>query len=77
MPGEGHLADRDCFPSVGGEASFQDRLIIGDCIEALKPRRGRRRKGAIGRLGSPARLAQAASVIMGRSGKAGKGRFAD
>ena len=43
-----HLADRDRFASVGGDARLQDRPIVADRRDALKLRRRRRREGAIG-----------------------------
>ena len=48
LPGDCHLADRDRFSSVGGDARLQDRPIIGDRVQALKFRRRRGREGAIG-----------------------------
>ena len=50
MPGDRHLADRDRFASVGGDACLQHRLIVRDGGHALEPRRRRWREGAVGRL---------------------------
>ena len=46
---DGHLADRDRFASVGGDAGLQHGLIIADRGQALKSCRRRGREGAIGR----------------------------
>ena len=45
-----HLADRDRFAPVRGDAGFQHRPVVGHRRQALKPRGPCRRKGAVGRV---------------------------
>ena len=75
LPGDRHLADRDRFASVGGDAGLQHRLIIGDGGHALKPRRRRWREGAVGRARRASKASPGGKRDHEKAQQGGQGRF--
>ena len=74
LPADGHLADRDRFASVGGDAGLQHGPIIRDGGEALELRRGRWREGAVGRLGCAGKAGPGGKREDEKANKAGKAK---
>ena len=77
LAGDGHLADRDRLASVGGDACLQHRLIVGDRGHALKPRRRRRREGAVGRPRRADEASAGGERDHEKANEGGQSRFSD